>query len=57
MVLVVVIVLFGGSRLASLGHGSGRHLRRTKDSLVDAGKGFRHEITGNEHADTHRNAQ
>ena len=51
IVALLVVVLFGGTRLGRLGRGGGRQLRRTKESLVDAGKGFREELAGDDPAD------
>ncbi len=44
IVLVILVVLFGGPRLSKVGRGGGRRLRRTKESLVDAGRGFKDEL-------------
>jgi sec-independent protein translocase protein TatA len=44
IVLVIAVVLFGGPRLSRVGRGGGKRLRKTKDSLVDAGRGFKEEL-------------
>jgi sec-independent protein translocase protein TatA len=33
IILVIVVLLFGSSRLPSIARGTGKHLRKTKDSV------------------------
>ena len=55
IILVVVLVLFGGSRLAGLGKGVGRSIREFKEEVTQDQKsvesGERHADSGEHHAD------